>query len=110
SLNFHAVAVAEAPARIAAQRRTASQGWQHEKRNLLAALRSGRRNRAAERQHPRIAKHRYVVQRLVVGLLEAVAIVGIGEVVERDAVKTTAACVTGRGAGIDAYRALRVQV
>ena len=109
-LQHQAVAIAEAPARIPAQRRAAADRRQHEERNLLAALQPGRRH--APRNESTQASRRigHVLHRFVVDLLEAVEIVRIAEIVKGDAVESAAARVSGRRPRIDADRRLGVQV
>src|SRR5687768_9246368 len=82
-LQYQAVAIAKAPAVVSAQRRSAAERRQHEEWNLLTALRARRRRGGAERQHPRVAQHRYVLNRFVVHLLEPVFARRIGKIAER---------------------------
>src|SRR6185436_10076686 len=108
ALHQQAVAIAEAIALEAAQIVSAAERGQEEVRDLLAALELRGLHQPAERERPRLAQDRKVLDDLVVGLPEAERIVRVLVVVQGDRGVAAAPRVASasRGPPVEADRAL----
>src|SRR4029453_3259365 len=97
ALQQQAVLIAESPTAVPAQRGTAAERRQHEERRLLSVFLFRGLDSRAQRQHPRFSQQRNVLDGLVLDDLEPKVLVPIVVVVQRHAVKTARAGVSGGG-------------
>ncbi len=104
------MAIAKAPAGESTQRRTAAERGKHEKRNDLTLVNERRFNAAAERDHPRIAHHRNVLDDVVIHALETELVIRVGEMMAGDREIPAASRVTRSGAPIERDSRVRMQI
>ena len=99
------VAIAEAPGGVAAQRPATPEERQEIVGHAIVIV-EHRLHAAAEREHPRFAQDRQMLDDLAVEALEAVGLVAVGIVGEGDGVEAAGARVAGRDAPVDRRNAL----
>ena len=105
----HGVAIAEAPAAVAAQRAAAAERREQEVRDLVVVI-ERRLQPAAQRDHPVLAQDRNVLHELGIEPVEAVGAVAIGVVMASDLVQPAAPRVVGGRPPVDRRGDRRVQV
>ena len=109
-LQQQAVLIPESIAAEAAQRRTAADRRQQEVRDLLVVLFGRVLHAGPQREDPRLAEDRDVLDRLVLHEGEPERVVVVAVIVHRGREEAAAARVVGGGAPVEANRALGMQV